>query len=332
MKINLIQKKNEFCKQQYYAKKTKMSSFLLKNIAQEIERSVSEFADRISEKYNIPKEDILVLWSENATTSTSSTTAVPKTVPKTVRKRAPISAPVEKQKEPVEALYCPYRYARKPRAGQVCGAKARAGGTHCSKHKGYENKEVVTKRLLPKPRQPTEQKETEYMMRMNSKLGRFWHPETRLVFRRKGDITVIGHATDDDQIEDLTEAHIEIVKRWGFKYENNSEEENTGNTGNTTPKKRVLSRKSPEKKAEDSDSGSVDNDAENTENTENSSSTGDIDQRGGSANISELQTLEQDIEEVLHEILEDPKKGSPENLVVLFDEEDYSDDEAEEND
>ncbi len=329
MKINLIQKKNEFCKQQYYAKKTKMSSFLVKNIAQEIERSVSEFADKISQKYNIPKEDILVLWSENATsTSTSSTTAVP-TVPKTVRKRAPKSAPVEKQKEPVDALFCPYRYARKPRAGQVCGAKARAGGTHCSKHKGYENKEVVTKKLLPKPRQPTEQKETEYMMRMNSKLGRFWHPETRLVFKGKGDITVIGHATDDDQIEDLTEAHIEIVKRWGFKYENNSGEENTGNTENTentTPKKRVLSRKSPEKKAEDSDSGSVNNDAENTEN---SSSTGDS---CGSADISELQTLEQDIEEVLHEIIEDPKKGSDENLVVLFDEKDYTDDETEEND
>ena len=322
-----------------------MSSYLVKNIAQAIERSVSEFADRISVFYDIPKEDILKLWSPENSVSTStstsaSTTSSPVSVSKrTVRKRvskpAVVSSPTEKQKEPVEILYCPYRYTRKPRTGDICGVKARVGGTHCSKHKTYENKQAATKRLLPKPRQNTQNtqntrntenkpEEPEYRMRLNVKLDKWWHPETRLVFKGKGDITVIGHATDDGQLEDLTPEHIKAVQEWRFKLEEATPEDKPKEKN--IPKKRNLIRKSTDKKEEDTNSNNpVDSDAENTKNA------GNAEDSGSTGDISELQSVEQNIEDILHELVEDPKKGDeiPENL-SLFDEQDYTDDEVEE--
>jgi hypothetical protein len=315
-------KKIEICKQKYSHKKDKMSSILLKNIAQEIERSVSEFADRISAKYSIPKEDILELWSENGNASTGSTTASTPTPKRAIRKKGsaiPRTAQT-KQKEPSQVLYCPYRYMRKPRVGQVCGAKARVGGTHCSKHKAHENKEVVTKRLLPKPRQNIEQnidqKEPEYRMRLNAKLDKFWHPETRLVFKNKGDITVIGYVNDNDELENLTEDHIRLVKEWRFKLEEKKED-------NPEEEKKPIKKRIIKKRI------SIRDKEENAE--KESEEDPNLDSDGSSTTIDELGTTEQDIERLLHEIIEpeQPEQLKSENL-KLFDENEYTDDEIEE--
>ena len=101
----------------------------------------------------------------------------------------------------------------------MCGLKCAKGSRYCSKHKKYEYKEQkIKKEIVPKP----VKKQT--IIRMNKKINKFWHPETRLVFKSKTNRVVIGRCNEENEIVSLSKEDMEICKSRSFAYENIPEE------------------------------------------------------------------------------------------------------------
>ena len=68
------------------------------------------------------------------------------------------------------------------------------------------------------------------VIRKNRKLGKFWHPESRLIFKSKAELKVIGKffediVTGECSVQKLSGADIAICRKWSFAYEDAKEDE-----------------------------------------------------------------------------------------------------------
>jgi hypothetical protein len=129
----------------------------------------------------------------------------------------------KKSKKDEEPGLCPYVYARAPRKGEQCDVKTKDSG-FCSKHKNLTEKdESKEKNVMPKPVNIAEKPEAEkvdkkLILRKNNDIDKFWHPESKLVFKSASEKTVIGRVHNNVIIK-LRPSDIELVKEYRFQYD-----------------------------------------------------------------------------------------------------------------
>ena len=182
-------------------------------IVQNINNEIERYINCISQKYKISKSELLSIWNDNEVKSPV------KEVKSPVKE---VKSPVEEVQNPVEEELickkveketCPYLFKRGKNKGMSCGCKCAKNSKYCSKHKKYEKKEPKKVKNIV----PVEIKK-QTVIRMNKKINKFWHPETRMVFKSKEEKLVIGKCTNDNKIVPLTKDDINICKCRSFAY------------------------------------------------------------------------------------------------------------------
>jgi hypothetical protein len=245
-----------------------MNNTLAKQIENNIQEAIREFAERISERYGLDTIEIMKLWECSKTGNDKK-----QTIEKNNIVTKPISIPQKEipekvlDKKPSVAKSdtsscssgegCPYLFIKGAREGEYCGSRPKNGAVYCSRHKKYEGTEPKQKKVLPtskksisevvKSKKVSPRKEINIVLRKHKILCQLWHQDTGMVFRSAKERVVIGKAVSD-VLKPLDNDDIEICKAHGFKYEiepNNEEKENK-----TTS---VIEKSNPEEDLSDED-------------------------------------------------------------------------------
>jgi len=163
-----------------------------KQFLQTLTSSLEDFFKLIEQKYNIEFEHIINSWNEF-----NQDCGVKKS----------------------NVYYCIHEFTRNPRKGQVCGVKIKEEGDYCSKHKKKVDKDKVDKDKVDKNTKNLKPKELQLIVILNHKVGKFIHPNTRLVFYSKEHKVVYGKLSLDDKIIPLCDKDIDICKKYLFRYD-----------------------------------------------------------------------------------------------------------------
>ena len=62
------------------------------------------------------------------------------------------------------------------------------------------------------------------ILKKNKKIGKIWHPQTRLIFKSASERIVVGYLNDDESISNLSEENVKVCKEWGFRFESTKDE------------------------------------------------------------------------------------------------------------
>jgi hypothetical protein len=111
---------------------------------------------------------------------------------------------------------CSYVYSRGLKAGQSCTLKKKKGCSFCSQHtKKPKESTTVEPTIEIVANEPP--KKSNPVLRMNKVIGKWWHPESGLVFKSSEEKIVIG-IFKDDIIHDLTEDDVKTCISYKFRY------------------------------------------------------------------------------------------------------------------
>lgn len=184
-----------------------------------IDAGFNSFVEKLSAKYDISREEIEELWTENwqgylpSKTQIVKVTKTTKTKPTTTTK-APTKTTTTTTEEKGDGR-CTYKFVKGTNQGKLCGAKVKDGGPLCSKHK----KNSVN--VVPKPKAGSPKR---MVLKLDKTTKRWYHPETSLVFKSSTDKVVCGKKSGKE-VRPLTDADKEVCMEWGFPYEDEEEEE-----------------------------------------------------------------------------------------------------------
>ena len=214
---------------------------LFQNIEFTIKEAISEYSKIISSKYNIDQEELHTLWQSvssnielvNKKTSTSShiektkdddTASIVSTKSKT-SKKSPAKAKADKS---CEGGVCCYIIKRGEKSGSRCD-KPKKVGDYCTLHKKYasesDNASVTsTKSKASTTSSKPVKKSVDKVLRKNKDLDKFWHAESRMVFKSKTERVVIGRESSGEILQLSPDDKI-ICEQYGFKYEKEDESE-----------------------------------------------------------------------------------------------------------
>ena len=115
-----------------------------------------------------------------------------------------------------EGGICPFVLRRGVKAGTVCGSKNKKNSEFCSQHsrKNVKEKEILvikTNSIALPPKKPNP------VLRMNKIIGKWWHPDSSLVFKSSEEKFVIG-IFKNNQLVDLSEEDVQVCVAHKFKY------------------------------------------------------------------------------------------------------------------
>jgi len=210
---------------------------LFQNIEFTIKEAISEYSKIISSKYNIDQDELHTLWQSvssnieliNKKTSTSSHIEKTKDddtasiVSTKSSKKSPAKAKVEKS---CEGGVCCYIIKRGEKSGSRCD-KPKKVGDYCTLHKKYasessDNASVTGSVVSTKSKASTTsskpvKKSVDKILRKNKDLDKFWHAESRMVFKSKTERVVIGRESSGE-ILPLSPDDKMVCEQYGFKY------------------------------------------------------------------------------------------------------------------
>jgi hypothetical protein len=190
----------------------------LEKINLSIQTEIYTFLGNLSKKYNIQVETLKNLLKDQENVSIDKTKEVKEEV--TVKEEVKIS----KTQGLVPTGKCLYRFVRAPKAGLLCGVQLRnKDNCFCSKHKMHEvdNPDKVKIPKVPKATTkktnlPVEIPKTDIVLRLNTKIGKYIHPISGLVFFSK-EIREVCGKLKNDKIVSLDEKDIENCNKFAFK-------------------------------------------------------------------------------------------------------------------
>lgn len=198
-----------------------------------VSNSVDEFAQILSTKYEMPKEEIIELWNEKVSSELKVTPKVTKKATATRTRSKPVT-----NDNSESTANCTYVFKKGQHNGNQCTAKVCSESTSfCRKHKDQEGKSsekpvsTNTKKSTGSTKvKATEQKERETpavkklgeasskgMTLRKNKFDNYEHSETKFIFD-KTTKEVIGRQLDDGTVAELTVEDIEACKKHSFKY------------------------------------------------------------------------------------------------------------------
>ena len=172
----------------------------IKKMMHSIKSAINDYIQTVSQKYNIPFDDLQQLM-EIPAHHNNVVTAPPQQV---VAQAVPLEG-------------CKYIYLRGAKAGSHCTNKKKKDGEFCSQHsakkKAAETTIVVNTNdvTVEAPKKPNP------ILRMNKIINKWWHPDSCLVFKSSEEKIVIG-IYKNDTICDLSEEDVKTCIAYKFKY------------------------------------------------------------------------------------------------------------------
>ena len=209
-------------------------SSLANQIQNIIDKSICNFINNVSEKYEINKEELEKLWDS---VNVSETPTV--FVKSTQQKKTPVITKPSPSKTDASSTGtsegCPYVYTKGEKEGQTCNTKPKGGVVFCTRHKKYEGTEPKQKKILPSTKKSIAgnapatkkspvKKEVNTVLRKNKAIDMLWHSSTGMVFKSAKERIVIGKC-ENDKILPLTKDDIEVCMAHSFAYEEIESEE-----------------------------------------------------------------------------------------------------------
>jgi hypothetical protein len=200
---------------------------LKKVIESSIKQTIEQYVDKIVEKYELDKNDLLQLWNSDFKRESK------KTVDKS-------------DNHPNNG--CIYKSSKGKNAGKLCGVKSKDGGKYCSVHKKYEKKSEIENKVVneqkckssSKSKSPLP-KQVQRILRKHKTLDKLYHQDTMLVFKSTTERVVVGKIVNN-VIVDLTEDDIDTCKKWGFQYEEKVESDLESDSEEETVSKKVVKK------------------------------------------------------------------------------------------
>ena len=116
------------------------------------------------------------------------------------------------------------------------------------------------------------------VLKKNKKIGKIWHPQTRLIFKSANERIVVGYLNDDESISNLSEENVKVCKEWGFRFESEKDE----------------SEKDESEKNESEKNSECDTELDNVNNVVNEQTMNDKEQR------ESKECVDLDVESVLN--------------------------------
>ena len=160
---------------------------------------------------------------ETAAAESTSETAAAESTSETA------SAESKPETESTKIQKCPYVYIKGKKEGQTCNSKTKKGNVYCSRHKKFEGTTVTKKKkILPTVKKTKKQIEPDITLVFNKTINKIWHNKTRLVFKSKDELIVIGKYIEGE-LTKLTEEDINTCKSNRFIYDKNCVEVNEEN-------------------------------------------------------------------------------------------------------
>jgi hypothetical protein len=178
----------------------------LKKMLKLIEKVIDAYIEKVAKTYGHSTEDLKKLLNEEF-----QQPAVP--VPVAVPVLAPVQAAIVAAAQPL----CQYVLLRGARAGTVCGTKKKKNSDFCCQH---SRKAVVAEPIIVVNNNIEEikaPKKPNPVLRMNKIIGKWWHPDSCLVFKSSEEKIVIG-IFKDNQLVDLSEEDVQTCVAYKFKY------------------------------------------------------------------------------------------------------------------
>ena len=199
---------------------------MLTTIESVINDAVNNYISVISENYNIDAKELKNLWDNNKSDDTKSVAS--KTSTKSVATKSKTK----------NDLTCIYKYIKGKQEGQLCGKNAKSDSNYCTKHLKFETDGQKEKKSIIPKEEVVKVSKVEKCIRYNKEINRWWHQETKLIFKSNLDKVVVGIYRNDN-IEKLNDDDCNVCEKYGFKYTKNEVDE---------PKKSVVE---PLKKVEE---------------------------------------------------------------------------------
>ena len=203
---------------------------ILTTIESVINDAVNNYISVISENYNIDAKELKNLWDNNKSDDTKSVAS--KTSTKSVASKTSTKSKAKND------VTCIYKYIKGKQEGQLCGKNAKLDSNYCTKHLKFETDGQKEKKSIIPKEEVVKVSKVEKCIRYNKEINRWWHQETKLIFKSNLDKVVVGIYRNDN-IEKLNDDDCNVCEKYGFKYTKNEVEE---------PKKSVVE---PVKKVEE---------------------------------------------------------------------------------
>ena len=205
---------------------------LSKSLYSVVSQAVDEFSQRVAEKFDASKEEVLELWNSSVAAELK---VVESSKPKEEKKAAaPRARAAKSESKDDSTAVCTYMFKKGKNINTTCTAKVCADSTkYCRKHKAQEEKEESGAKTEKKPaakatkakKEEAKEKETaavkkltegkpSFVLRKN-KQGNYEHPETHFVFD-KVTKEVYGRQTDSG-VEPLTTEDVDECRKFNFK-------------------------------------------------------------------------------------------------------------------
>jgi hypothetical protein len=200
---------------------------LFLNIQFTITEAINEYSKIIASNYNIDPEALKDLWKDVSSNIEFSTlkrddnlSIVSSSSSSYSRKsKSPIKEVSDTTTGEVDSNCC-YKLTRGPKKGEMCD-KPKKFGDYCVQHKKYNNDDSSSVAISVKSssEEGPVKKSVEKVIRKNKELDKFWHAETKMVFKSKTERVVIG-IEDNCNILPLSKEDKLVCEKYGFRYIN----------------------------------------------------------------------------------------------------------------
>ena len=202
-----------------------MHSQLISIIDSSITKSIDDFIDIISKKYNLNSTELKDIWMKNNTQSKSQNTK---------------SSPIVKNSS--TGSKCIYVFTKGVKEGEKCGTGVSNGGEYCSKHKKKETEPKVEPKSEPKVESKSETKvekdkevtvkkdvtkivskspkQIDFVKLKDSKFDLYHSEQLGFVIKTKSSKDIIGkYIKSLDFILPLNKDDLTIIKKYKLNYE-----------------------------------------------------------------------------------------------------------------
>ena len=176
---------------------------LLSSIESSINNTVNEYNKLLSDKFDIDIEELKNIWT---TTFNGVVKQSKKSSSKNVSEKSSINGD--------EEIKCVYKFIKGKQQGESCNKLTKNGTQFCGKHSKFEAEGQKEKHKLP----TVESKSPDRIIKLNKELNKWWHKESKLVFKSSKDKLVIG-TYRNNEYKPLTTDDISECEKYGFKYE-----------------------------------------------------------------------------------------------------------------
>jgi hypothetical protein len=190
---------------------------LITVIEENIQKTVQDYMLLISSKYNIDINELENLWTTRQINVQVQTNISPKTSPNISPKTSSPSSP-KKPSNDKSVNKCIYKFTKGKQQGEVCNGGIKGESQYCSKHIKFEESGQKDKKPALPVSSATEKKSVDRLVRLNKDINKWWHVESKLVFKSDKEKIVIG-VYKDDTYRDLCNDDIEECNKYGFRYE-----------------------------------------------------------------------------------------------------------------